>query len=185
MIGIDEVGRGCLAGPLVVVALRGHLRLPAGIKDSKLLSPHSRSILSPAISKACEVGIGWVDACQIDEHGLTWALAKAANEALADIKASKDEKIILDGRHNYLPPRYQNVRCVVKADKKIKLVAAASIVAKVKRDKYMAELAQECSEYGFSTNMGYGTPEHIEALLRLGPVNGIHRMSFKGVIAVG
>ena len=176
--GIDEVGRGPWAGPVVSCAVV--LDKPIdGLKDSKLLSPKKREALNEIIHKqATAIGIGWVSASEIDETGLTEAVRKSMNLAYGQLDISPDE-IIIDGNINYLPEA-PNSRAVIKADSKFPEVAAASIVAKVARDKYMAEAVSEYPGYGFENHKGYGTAEHKQALEKLGPCP-LHRRSFKPV----
>jgi len=180
MIGIDEVGRGCWAGPLLVVAAREVKKLPEGIADSKVLSKSKRESLYPLIKESCEFGEGWVTAREIDKFGLSSALKLGAERALNALSARKDEKIILDGSFNYCPKEYINVETKIKADATIKIVGAASIFAKVRRDAYMNMMDEKYPGYGFKSHVGYGTKVHSVALSKLGPCK-LHRMSFKPV----
>jgi len=177
-VGIDEVGRGPWAGPVVAGAVI--LREPIdGLKDSKLLTPKKRVELDEIIrSQALDFGLGWVSAREIDEIGLTKAVGKAMLEAFRQIDAKFDE-IIIDGNFNYLS-FISKARIVIKADNKFPEVAAASIIAKVARDNYMAEIAVEYPGYGFENHKGYGTAKHKQALDKFG-VTQIHRRSFKPI----
>jgi ribonuclease HII len=179
-VGIDEVGRGCWAGPLVAGAVI--LKRPIeGLKDSKKLSKKRRESLSDQIySEALAVGLGWVEPKEIDSVGLTRAVGLAMERAMAQITMHFEEMVI-DGNHNFFPfePR---ARALIKADDKVPAVSAASIVAKVARDKYMSELDGQYAGYGFDKHVGYGTAAHITALKELG-VSDIHRRSYKPIMA--
>ena len=186
-VGIDEVGRGCWAGPLVAAAviLPSDFNLedcPLELKDSKKLSGKQRKRAAEWLhGSAVSVGLGWVWPADIDARGLSWAVGRAMELALAEIPATYDE-VIIDGNINYLAadPR---VRAVVKADDSVPCVSAASIVAKVARDAYMAGLGEQYAGYGFEKHVGYGTAAHITALKNLG-VSDIHRLSYKPVKAL-
>lgn len=178
MIGVDEVGRGCLAGPLLVVAARATGKLPAGLKDSKLLSKKQREKILDLLSICCEFGEGWVECSEIDKYGLSKALTLGGRRALEQLGAAADEEIILDGKFNYLPPMHKNTKAVVKADNTIQLVSAASIYAKVTRDRYMLELAKKHPGYHFENHVGYGTKAHMLALQERGALKYVHRYSF-------
>jgi len=179
-VGIDEVGRGCWAGPLVAGAVI--LKRPIeGLKDSKKLSKKRREILSGQIhAEALAVGLGWVEPKEIDSVGLTRAVGLAMERAMAQITMHFEEMII-DGSHNFFPfePR---ARALIKADDKVPAVSAASIVAKVARDKFMSELDEQYAGYGFDKHVGYGTAAHIAAIRELG-VSDIHRRSYKPIMA--
>lgn len=180
--GIDEVGRGCLAGPLVAAAVV----LPEGCEldlyDSKMLSPIERLQLANLITEqAIAAGTGWVKNTEIDENGLAWALREAYERALEDLECEVSQ-IILDGNHNYLQD-YEICETCIKGDQKIACVAAASIMAKVARDKYMVEQASRYPEYGFETNVGYGTRKHTAAIVGQG-LTKLHRKSFCSNLAV-
>ncbi len=178
IIGVDEVGRGCLAGPLVVGAVRLTEPIP-GLKDSKLLSPKKRNYFNELIIATADfVGLGWVSAQEIDKLGLSKALSLAGERALSGLKTGYTT-IVLDGSHNYLN-QFDRVETVIKADLTIAAVSAASIVAKVARDKYMIELAQSIKGYGFERNVGYGSAEHLQAINKLGVCNQ-HRRSFEPI----
>ena len=173
--GVDEVGRGALAGPLTVAAvvLPPEPRIE-GLDDSKRLSPRRREQLAVQVrSFALGVGVAHVSAGEIDALGVTAALRRAIDLALAQLGTVPDH-VVLDG----LPLRVvANETAIVKADAKVAAVAAASIVAKVTRDALMRSLAAEHPEYGFEINKGYGTSEHLAAISRHGPCP-IHRRSF-------
>ena len=175
ILGIDEVGRGSWAGPLVVGAVALSTSLE-GLKDSKLLSPSKRQALNKTIrSVAAYVGLGWVAADELDRLGLRIALQLAARRAIGQYDGA--DQIIIDGNVNFLP-EYSNTSTLIKADVTVPAVSAASIVAKVARDAYMIELDRLMPGYGFSSNVGYGTRQHQEALRRLG-LSECHRKSFQ------
>ena len=180
-VGIDEVGRGCWAGPLVAGAVL--LDQPiAGLADSKKLSKAHRERLDPLIrEQALGYGIGWVTPQEVDTLGLTAAVRLAMERALAEIKVSYDE-VIIDGNFNFLAHQ-PKTSALIKADDSVPSVSAASIIAKVARDNYMAEMAKLYPVYGFAGHVGYGTAAHIAALREHGPCK-IHRMSYKPIKAL-
>ena len=188
ILGIDEVGRGPLAGPLVV----GAVILPDDkpewvdeLKDSKKLTPKKREKLSEIIlAEAPATGLGWVSPMELDELGMTASLALATGRAVKSVQALHVpfSQIIIDGKINFLSHTKlaKYVSTMVKADDLIKEVSAASIIAKVARDKYMAEAGLRFSGYGFEKNAGYGTAAHMKAIAE----NGIcpeHRKSFEPI----
>ena len=180
-VGIDEVGRGSWAGPLVASAVILRRRIP-GLTDSKQLSRRQRERLAEAIEKqAVAIGIGWVEPAMIDEIGLTKAVGLAMRLALEDISEPYDQ-VIIDGNHNYLPD-IPGTKAIVKADASIAAVSAASITAKVVRDKYMRDMAIKLPHYGFDRHVGYGTALHLERL-RLHGVSPLHRLSYRPVAAL-
>jgi ribonuclease HII len=175
--GVDEVGRGCWAGPVVAAAvvLGPRVRL-AGVHDSKLLSPTRRLELMRLIKRhALAVGLGWVDVRDIDKHGLTWAVRQSGLRALAAMNLPYDA-VLLDGKHNYLR-EHCHAQTIVRGDQLSVSIAAASIVAKVARDRYMVALARSLPGYGFELHKGYGTALHRTALAELGPSRH-HRRSW-------
>jgi len=180
-VGIDEVGRGCWAGPVVAgaVILNGPI---AGLADSKQLSKRQRERLSAAIRvSAAAIGLGWVAPAELDEIGLTAAVGLAMRRALDQITAAYGE-IIIDGNFNFLADKL-NVKTIIKADATVPAVSAASIIAKVARDKYMADMTRQYPDYGFDSHVGYGTALHLEKL-KLHGVSDLHRRSFKPVRAL-
>lgn len=179
IVGIDEVGRGCWAGPLVACAAI-LLQPTLGLNDSKLLSPKKRDELAVVLESNAHYGLGWVSPAEVDELGLSQAVGLAMRRAIEKIQLQYDQ-IIIDGQINFLP-HLPNVKTLIKADQLIEAVSAASIVAKVARDKHMAQMAIEYPGYGFEKHVGYGTPQHQEALAYLGPTS-IHRKSYKPVKA--
>jgi ribonuclease HII len=180
VIGIDEVGRGCWAGPLLVVAARSKTALPAKLADSKILSKIQREGLIDQIIKTCELGEGWVHPEEIDSLGLTQAMKVGVSRALIMLGASFETEIIIDGNINYCPPEFLSVKTIVKADSLHDIVSAASIYAKVTRDRYMARLAKFYPDYQFEKHVGYGTQLHLDMLKRFG-VSAVHRRSYKPI----
>jgi ribonuclease HII len=181
IVGIDEVGRGCLAGPLLVVAARAKASLPEGLKDSKLLSRKQRNEILNMLSICCEFGEGWVKCSEIDRLGLSKALKLGGRRALENLVVLPDEKVILDGKFNYLPKKFKNSQAIIKADNSVDIVSAASIYAKVTRDQYMVELARKYPKYSFDSHVGYGTKAHMLAIKELGALKYVHRYSFSPV----
>lgn len=179
IVGIDEVGRGCWAGPLVAGAVVLNQDI-MGLKDSKVLTKLQRTKLSREIyENAAAVGLGWVNAREVDALGLTEAVRLAMRRAIAQIELPYDE-IIIDGNYNFMPMDTR-AQAVVKADGSIAAVSAASIVAKVARDEWMCgKAAQDFPLYGFEKHVGYGTKLHQE-MLRLHGVCSLHRLSYKPI----
>jgi len=176
IVGIDEVGRGSWAGPLVAAAVLLDNTIE-GLTDSKLISAKKRSKLSDVILLCAKsYGIGWVSAEEIDDIGLTKSVSLAMQRAIEKISVEY-EKIIIDGNYNFLK-EYENVETLIKADLLIPSVSAASIIAKVARDKFMAEKSLAYPNYGFDKNVGYGTKQHLEALKKYG-LTDLHRRSFR------
>jgi ribonuclease HII len=179
VVGIDEVGRGCWAGPVVAGAVVLDQSM-SGLKDSKVLTRLQRTCLSSEIyAKAAAVGLGWASAQEVDGLGLTEAVRLAMQRALAQITLAFDE-VIIDGSYNFLSmePR---ARAVIKADGSVPVVSAASIVAKVARDDWMcSQAAQDFPVYGFEKHVGYGTKLHQD-MLRLHGVCSLHRLSYKPI----
>ena len=175
--GVDEVGRGAWAGPVTVcAAITGLRRPPAGLTDSKLITPKRRTELAGLLeSWVTAHALGHASPDEIDELGMTAALRLAAVRAL-DALPVRPDAVILDGKHNYLGSPWQ-VRTVIKGDQSCVAVAAASVIAKVRRDAMMAELQGEFADYGFDANVGYPSPVHKAALALLGPTPH-HRLSW-------
>jgi ribonuclease HII len=183
MIGIDEVGRGAWAGPLLVVAARvkpNHY-LPEGLTDSKLLTKKQKEQFYQQLLITCDFGEGWVDVSEIDSMGLGVALKVGAMRSVAELGDVENEEICIDGSVNFLKNDYPKAFTKVKADISEPIVSAASVYAKVLRDKYMTKLHFETPVYGFNNHVGYGTQTHIEAL-KLNGVSKHHRKSFKPIM---
>lgn len=177
--GIDEVGRGPLAGPVIAAAVIIDpailpLKLAAELDDSKKLSARKREALSVLVLESCAVGIGEAGVEEIDRLNILQATFLAMRRALAALGRPVDHALV-DG--NQIPPLECRVRCLVGGDGLSLSIAAASVVAKVRRDRMMADLALAHPGYGWETNAGYGTAAHLEGLRRLGPTPH-HRKSF-------
>lgn len=176
IVGIDEVGRGAWAGPLVVGAVLLDSGVIEGLTDSKKLTKKQRERLDLEIrQKADGVGLGWVNAKQIDSIGLSQALQLAARRALKQIRANYRE-IIIDGTIRLIDD--SRVTTMAKADLLIPSVSAASIIAKVARDRYMGQIDGIFPGYKFASHVGYGTAAHRAALRQLG-ATPLHRLSFE------
>jgi ribonuclease HII len=182
--GVDEVGRGCLAGPVVAAALIlppviDHVKDPWVLKiaDSKKLTHEMREILAPLIEKwALKFAIGVATVEEIDRINIHHASHLAMMRALEEVGA---ERILIDGK--FLPKELAHTaKAVVKGDDKCLSIAAASILAKVWRDRHMAVLSARYPGYQFENHKGYSTPVHQAALKKLGPCE-IHRRSFAPV----
>lgn len=206
LAAMDEVGRGALAGPVtvgVVVVTTEIGRVPAGLRDSKLLTPAARqALVGPVRRWACEYAVGHASAVEIDAIGIMAALRAAARRALVQLPEPVDA-LLLDGKHNYLappdatlfdeladsvrppaePPVFGDrsappVHLKVKADLTCAAVAGASVLAKTERDRLLTELDPYFPEYSFAVNKGYGTPEHVNAIRMHGP-SVVHRQSWR------
>ena len=175
--GVDEVGRGAWAGPVTVCAVvvrAGFPDPPAGLTDSKRLSPPRRAAIAGELLSWVEAyAIGEAGPAEIDAAGLTAALRRAAVCALEQLPRRPDV-VLLDGTHDYIG-RTWPVRCAVRADLRSVSVAAASVIAKVHRDRFMAGLGH--AEFAFAENAGYPSPAHQQALAALGPTS-CHRLSW-------
>ncbi len=179
--GVDEVGRGPLAGPIVSAAVILNLNymddreLMLYINDSKKLSPEKRKYLSEIIkSKAVSYNISVIDNKEIDEKGIGWCNQEVFRRACHGLD-KKPDLVLSDG---YLIKEFDiENKSVIKGDTKSASIACASILAKVYRDKIMEDYHQHYPEYKFYKNVGYGTEEHVEAIKRIG-ITEIHRRSF-------
>jgi ribonuclease HII len=185
LVGIDEVGRGAWAGPVVAAAvvLKPGCKLQH-LDDSKRVTPLRRAELNRQIRRqALGVGLGWVSPSDVDRHGLSWAIKQSGLRALSACNVAPGPyMVILDGRHNYLLGERPSI-VIVKGDQLVVPVSAASIIAKVARDRYMSLLERRYPGYNMASHKGYGTKEHIAALFRLGP-SPIHRLSYAPVRAL-
>lgn len=205
MAGMDEVGRGALAGPVsvgVVVIDETCRSAPPGVKDSKLLTPANRErMVRPIRRWATAFAVGHASPTEIDEFGIMGGLRMAGSRAMALIGALGivPDLVILDGNHDWLTPpgdvglfafvddpdsgavssvRTPPVTTMIKADLRCSSVAAASVLAKVERDTLMVRLGGDHPVYGWAVNKGYAAPEHMKALRRHGP-SVHHRMSWR------
>lgn len=186
LAGVDEAGRGPLAGPVVAAAVvMPDGLLVDGIDDSKKLIPSRRLVLMKKILETAKaVGLGLIDADQIDRTNILEAARMAMGFALCGLTV-RPELVLVDGTHGPIaPPALGRIesRPVVDGDAKSYSIAAASIVAKCVRDAVMTQYDRQYPGYGFARHKGYGTREHLERLLRLGPCP-IHRRSFAPVAA--
>lgn len=178
--GVDEVGRGCWAGPVVACACI----LPIGyenkaIKDSKVLSIKKREELSEIIKKNCiAYAIAYVDAPRIDIINIKEAAKEAMVKALENLKV-RPTCVLVDAED--IKFAKATIVPIIKGDAKSTSIAAASILAKVYRDKILNDLDKQYPQYGFAKNKGYGTLVHLNALKRYGPIKSIHRFSYKPV----
>ncbi len=176
--GIDEAGRGPWAGPVVAAAVvleRG--RVPAGLDDSKALAADVRARLHDEIMACARVGIGIADAASIDRDDILQATLAAMINAVAALGVMP-AAVLVDG--NRAPNLACPVETIVRGDARCRAIAAASIIAKVTRDRLMTGLARDYPGYGFERHKGYGTPEHAAAIARLG-VTPLHRRSFRPI----
>jgi ribonuclease HII len=199
LAGMDEVGRGALAGPVsvgVVVIDETCRSAPVGVKDSKLLTPLARGRLVRPIQRwARAYAVGHASPAEIDELGIMAGLRLAGMRALASVTASGvvPDLVILDGNHDWLTPpdmigllafaqdgapSVPPVTTMIKADMKCSSVAAASVIAKVERDALMVGLDADHPVYGWAVNKGYAAPEHMLALEAHGPCVQ-HRRSWR------
>jgi ribonuclease HII len=199
ILGMDEVGRGCLAGPLVVgcVVLNGDTFID-GLNDSKKLTKKKRETILKSIKReAKDCSLYYISAKKIDEFGISKSLELAYSLALSEINVIPDF-ILIDGNINFLKnvinkdvrkisldldvKRFENVPIItiIKGDGKISAISAASILAKQSRDHYMELVSDIYPEYGFSDHVGYGTKKHLDAIKEKGILD-IHRRSFRPI----
>jgi len=173
--GIDEAGRGPLAGPVVAAAVILDMEnCPDGLDDSKKLDEAKREALFAELSTRAEIGVGIANIDEIEDLNILWATMLAMSRACAALE-NPPAFALIDG--NRVPKLDCPARAIIGGDARVLSISAASIVAKVTRDRIMNELAAAHPGYGWETNRGYGTPEHLDALNRLG-VTPHHRKSF-------
>ena len=184
VLGIDEVGRGAIAGPVAVgVAVIDISKLdeawPAKLRDSKLISEKVREeLFEPTRHWVSEWAVGMASAKEIDDQGIVWCLEAAAKRAIDQLNIDFSEiHAILDGSHNWLARAPFKVKVQTKADRDCASVAAASVLAKVTRDRLMIDLAKDFSGYGLEGHKGYASAGHIAAVRELGPSRQ-HRLSW-------
>ena len=195
IIGIDEVGRGAIAGPVAVgafvldLATLDQKTVPAKLQDSKLMTEKNRNAVCEELS-FWEPGfaVGFVDAAEIDREGIVWALSQAAVRALTQLNetatvreaiAAGQVHILLDGTHNWLSSVVSRIPVTVrpKADRDCVSVSAAACLAKVTRDRFMVQLAGSYPNYLLDGHKGYASAAHVEAIREHGP-SEIHRVSW-------
>lgn len=179
VIGLDEVGRGAMAGPVMVGACAITPAVgdfPAGLRDSKLVSEKKRVALDPLVREWGVIAVGSASPQEIDQFGITFSLGLAGKRALALLfetgVAVGQAQLILDGSHDWLSPALASplpITTAVKADQNCASVAAASVAAKVERDALMAELSVGFEEFGWASNKGYGSAEHMRLIAEQGP----------------
>lgn len=175
--GVDEVGRGCLAGPVVAAAVILPNDCPIdGLHDSKKLTPRRRVELSEAIkSEAIAYHIAWLSPSEVDQYNILRATFMAMTKAINGLKV-EPEFLLIDG-HRFNSTLQIPYQTIIGGDDKVGSIAAASILAKVARDSYMIEQAELYPGYDWEHNMGYGTPKHLRAIKALG-LTPLHRRSF-------
>jgi ribonuclease HII len=178
--GVDEAGRGALAGPVSAgaVVLPDHAKIMKqldGVRDSKQISAKARKVCQVAIQEyAVAWGVGFADQKEVDKFGIVPATRLAAMRALAQLKPAA-QHLLVDAIK--IPEAGLPETTLIKGDARSLSIAAASILAKVARDEYLTKLAVKYPGYGFLTNKGYGTKQHLRAIAELGPCK-IHRFSF-------
>jgi ribonuclease HII len=186
VVGVDEAGRGPLAGPVVAAAVVLCKPRPQGLDDSKKLAPERRALLEERIRRRCAFGIGVVEVEAIDRLNIfqatMWAMTQAVAR-LCEVLGCDPHAVLVDG--NLTPvgrrPEWRwPARPIVGGDAREPCISAASILAKEHRDRIMREHARHHPHYGWDSNKGYGTPEHLEALRVYGP-SPLHRRSFAPV----
>lgn len=176
--GIDEAGRGPLAGPVVAAAvILCPGKIPEGLNDSKRLSPAKREALFEALFQNADIGIGICDVLEIGEKNILGATFSAMIKAFKNLSIPADYALIDGPKMPHLPCPSQ---ALIKGDSLSLSIAAASIVAKVTRDRMMSDLDQEFPQYGFARHKGYGTKDHLAALKVWGPTPH-HRPTFAPV----
>jgi ribonuclease HII len=181
--GLDEVGRGAWAGPLTVGAvILDPNDVPAGLRDSKRLTPDRRTVLAGMLTERAVVGIGEVEVDELDRLGLAAALRLAARRAV-DALPVRPDAVLLDGTVDLLAGRGFVTRCLVGGDDRSASIAAASIAAKVHRDGRMVAAEMPYPPYGFARHKGYPSPAHRAALDEHGPC-AFHRHSWRPIQAL-
>lgn len=194
VIGVDEVGRGAIAGPVVVgvALLHAVTDFPIGLRDSKLIAASKRQKLIDPLSEWTDgIAVGEASAAEIDEFGIVSALGRAGERAFASLAIDGHElagaSVILDGSHNWLATSLipaMDIRVRPKADRDCAVAAAASVWAKVYRDNLMIERAGTTDTYGWASNKGYGSAGHFDAIRAHGTTN-LHRRTWLGSVLSG
>lgn len=186
MIGVDEAGRGPLAGPVVAAAVVLCRPRPGGLDDSKKLSRSRRAVLEEQIKRRCHWAVGVVEVEEIDRLNIFHATMLAMTLAVGDLVRQLEhevKEVLVDGNltpHGRRPEWCWPARAIVGGDAIEPCISAASIIAKEHRDRLMRAHAEQHPHYGWENNAGYGTPAHLEALRRHGPTP-LHRRSFAPV----
>lgn len=176
VIGIDEVGRGPLAGPVVAAAIIiNKAALKLGLNDSKKLTPSKREDIFLQLTNDYSYSLGVIEVEVIDKIGILQATFQAMKKAFEGLNVKEECVVLVDG--NQKPFYTPNLHTIVKGDAKCATIAAASIIAKVTRDKIMADLSHVYPQFGWNKNFGYGTKAHIQALQQYGATVH-HRKSF-------
>lgn len=186
MIGVDEAGRGPLAGPVVAAAVVLCEAYPEGLDDSKKLSAKRRALLDESVRSSCAWAVGIIEPADIDRLNILAATMQAMSDAVArltELLGASPDEVLIDGNltpHGRCDDWRWPARAIVGGDGIEPSISAASIVAKEWRDRLMLEAAVEHPQYGWDRNKGYGTAEHMDALRRHGPTP-LHRQSFAPV----
>ena len=176
--GVDEVGRGCLAGPVVsaAVILKENINLKL-LKDSKKISFKKRTEIAEHIKLNSTYAIGLATVEEILNLNILQAALLSMKRAI-DKLSIKPELVLIDG--NFAPKGLKNFKTIINGDEKIKSISAASIIAKVFRDQLMIKLSEKFHNYAWERNFGYGTKAHMEGLKKFG-ITSLHRKSFKPI----
>lgn len=182
IIGVDEAGRGCLAGDVVA----GAAILPdgfalAGLTDSKKISAKKREYLFEKITQSCQYAIGTASVAEIDTINILQASLLAMKRAVDSLGVAYDE-VWVDGNQR---PNLANCTAIIKGDLTQPVISAAAIIAKVVRDKQMLALDAQYPQYGFAQHKSYGTQAHLLALAKYGVIDGVHRRSFAPIRRAG
>ncbi len=178
IVGVDEVGRGCLVGNVVAgaVILPDDFDLPE-LTDSKKLSEKKRKTLYAQITQQCQWAVGEASANEIDEINILQATMLAMKRAVENLSIQYHQ-VLVDGNRC---PELNNCQAIIKGDLTEPVISAASIIAKVTRDRQMFELDELYPAYGFSKHKGYGTKQHLQALKEFGAIKNQHRASFSPI----
>lgn len=186
IVGIDEVGRGPIAGPVAVcvcaIKQRDYVRLKwNGLTDSKKMTARAREQWFDTARRLKQKGIlvytvVYTSASSIDKKGISWALRSCVIRGLQALQIDSKGTVLLDGSLK-APKEYQNQKTIIKGDQKEKIISLASVIAKVSRDHLMKKNHKKYPQYDWDRNKGYGTPEHYRALARYG-MSSLHRKSF-------